>query len=428
MKKYVNSISQLARAESTIPLGTQTFSKSKTQYPVGVSPLFATKAKGAFIWDVDGNRYIDLVNSLAAVTLGYGDSRISKSVKKQLKLGVTLSLPTKLEAEVSELIVGLVPSAEMVRFSKNGSDATSAAIRLARSYTGRDHIIVCGYHGWQDWYIGSTSRNKGVPSIVAELTHSFEYNNIESLKTKLDLLQNKVAAVIIEPMNSTYPAPNFLESVKDLTHKAGAVLVFDEVITGFRFAKGGAQELFGVTPDLATFGKGIANGFPLSAVVGKKEIMSEMEHVFLSGTFGGELLSLAAAKNVLERHISEDICGDLINKGNLLFELTSKAIDENSLTSLVSLSGHPTWKFINWKATEKYTVEEIKTYFMQEIFQEGVLVLNSHNISLAHNQKKINKIAESYFRVFEKLKFVVDSGRLKEELKVAPLIPLFKVR
>ena len=428
MKKYVNSISQLARAESTIPLGTQTFSKSKTQYPVGVSPLFATRAKGAFIWDVDGNKYIDLVNSLAAVTLGYGDSRISRAVKKQLKLGVTLSLPTKLEAEVSELIVGLVPSAEMVRFSKNGSDATSAAIRLARSYTGRDHIIVCGYHGWQDWYIGSTSRNKGVPSIVAELTHSFEYNNIESLKIKLDLLQNKVAAVIIEPMNSTYPAPNFLESVKDLTHKAGAVLVFDEVITGFRFAKGGAQELFGVTPDLATFGKGIANGFPLSAVVGKKEIMSEMEHVFLSGTFGGELLSLAAAKNVLERHISEDICGDLINKGNLLFELTSKAIDENSLTSLVSLSGHPTWKFINWKATKKYTVEEIKTYFMQEIFQEGVLVLNSHNISLGHNQKIINKIAESYFRVFEKLKFVVDSGRLKEELKVAPLIPLFKVR
>ena len=428
MKKYINSISQLARAESTIPLGTQTFSKSKTQYPVGVSPLFATRAKGAFIWDVDGNKYIDLVNSLAAVTLGYGDSRISRAVKKQLRQGVTLSLPTKLEAEVSELIVGLVPSAEMVRFSKNGSDATSAAIRLARSYTGRDHIIVCGYHGWQDWYIGSTSRNKGVPSIVAELTHSFEYNNIESLKIKLDLLQNKVAAVIIEPMNSTYPAPNFLESVKDLTHKAGAVLVFDEVITGFRFAKGGAQELFGVTPDLATFGKGIANGFPLSAVVGKKEIMSEMEHVFLSGTFGGELLSLAAARNVLERHISEDVCGDLISKGNLLFELTSKAINENSLTNLVSLSGHPTWKFINWQATDKYTVEEIKTYFMQEIFQEGILVLNSHNISLAHNHKIINKITESYFQVFKKLKSVIESGRLREELKVAPLIPLFKVR
>jgi len=428
MKKYINSVSQLARAESTIPLGTQTFSKSKTQYPVGVSPLFVTRAKGAYIWDIDNNKYIDLVNSLAAVTFGYGDSKISKAVKNQLKLGVTLSLPTKLEAEVSELIVSLVPSAEMVRFSKNGSDATSAAIRLARSYTGRDHIIVCGYHGWQDWYIGSTSRNKGVPNAVAELTHSFEYNNIESLKLKLDLFGDKVAAVIIEPMNITYPAPGFLESVKDLTHKSGAVLVFDEVITGFRFSRGGAGELFGVTPDLATFGKGLANGFPLSAVVGKREIMSEMEHVFLSGTFGGELLSLAAAKNVLERHFNEDICGNLINKGNLLAELTTNAIIENNLTSLVSLSGHPTWKFINWQGTDEYTKDEIKTYFMQEIFQEGVLVLNSHNISLAHSKKIINKIADSYYRVFQKIKKVIDGSKLREELKVAPLLPLFKVR
>jgi glutamate-1-semialdehyde 2,1-aminomutase len=163
MRQFVNSVDHLKRAELTIPLGTQTFSKSKTQYPVGVSPLFATKARGAHIWDVDGNKYIDLVNSLAAVTLGYGDGPIEKAVKSQLKKGVTLSLPTKLEAEVSELITNLVPSAEMVRFSKNGTDATSAAIRLARSYTGRDHIIVCGYHGWQDWFIGSTSRNKGVP-------------------------------------------------------------------------------------------------------------------------------------------------------------------------------------------------------------------------------------------------------------------------
>ena len=428
MRSFLNSIAHLKRAENTIPLGSQTFSKSKTQYPVGISPLFATRAKGAYIWDVDNNKYIDMVNSLAAVTLGYGDSRISRAVKKQLKEGVTLSLPTKLEAEVSELIVSLVPAAEMVRFSKNGSDATSAAIRLARSYTGRDHIIVCGYHGWQDWYVGSTSRNKGVPRAVSELTHSFEYNNIESLKLKLNLLQDKVAAVIIEPMNSTYPVHGFLESVKDLTHKSGAVLIFDEVITGFRFAKGGAQELFGVTPDLATFGKGIANGFPLSAVVGKQEIMSEMEHVFLSGTFGGELLSLVAAKNVLERHISEDICGDLINKGNLLFELTSKSILENDLTDLVSLSGHPTWKFINWHSTSEYAQAELKTYFLQEMFQAGVLVLNSHNVSQAHNTRVINQISDSYSAVLSKLAEVIQKGTLRKELRAEPLVPLFKVR
>jgi glutamate-1-semialdehyde 2,1-aminomutase len=158
------------------------------QYPVGVSPLFVKKAKGAYIWDIDDNKYIDLVNALAAVTLGYRDKQVEIAVKKQLKIGVSLSLPTKLEAEVSELITQIVPAAEMVRFSKNGSDATSAAIRLARSYTGRDHIIVCGYHGWQDWYIGSTSRNSGVPNVVSGLTHSFEYNNIDSLKEKLTLL------------------------------------------------------------------------------------------------------------------------------------------------------------------------------------------------------------------------------------------------
>lgn len=428
MKRFINSVDQLARAELTIPLGTQTFSKSRTQYPVGVSPLFAKKAKRAYVWDIDGNKYIDLVSALAAVTLGYGDNKVENAVKKQLKMGVSLSLPTKLEAEVSELITQLVPAAEMVRFSKNGSDATSAAIRLARSYTGRDHIIVCGYHGWQDWYIGSTSRNSGVPKAVSGLTHSFEYNNIDSLKEKITLLDGNLAAVILEPMNSTYPKTGFLESVKDLTHKAGAVLIFDEIITGFRFSRGGAQEQFKVIPDLATLGKGIANGFPLAAVVGKKEIMLEMEKVFISGTFGGELLSLAASKVVLQRHINEDVCGDLAEKGNKLAELTLKAIHENNIDDVISLSGHPTWKFINWESTPNYSAQEIKTYFMQEVFQEGILVLGTHNITQAHNNRTINKIFDSYFRVFQKIKSALESNKLKEELRVPPLVPLFKVR
>ena len=345
-----------------------------------------------------------------------------------MKLGVSLSLPTKLEAEVSELITQIVPAAEMVRFSKNGSDATSAAIRLARSYTGRDHVIVCGYHGWQDWYIGSTSRNSGVPNVVSGLTHSFEFNNIDSLREKLTLFSEKVAAVILEPMSNTYPNIGFLESVKDLTHKAGAVLIFDEIITGFRFSKGGGQELFNITPDLATFGKGIANGFPLAAVVGKKEIMLEMEKVFISGTFGGELLSLAAAKVVLQKHINEDVCGDLAEKGGMLAELTLNAINENKIGNVLSLSGHPTWKFINWKPTSNYSAQEIKTYFMQEIFQEGILVLGTHNITQAHSKRIINKIADSYYRVFQKIRYVLESEKLREELKVQPLVPLFKVR
>lgn len=428
MKKFDKSTAQLSRAEISIPLGSQTFSKSKTQYPVGISPLYATKSKGSYIWDVDGNRFIDLVNSLAAVTFGYGDKGVEKSIIKQLKVGVSLSLPTKLESEVAELITELVPCAEMVRFSKNGSDATSAAIRLARAYTGRDQVLVCGYHGWQDWFIGSTSRSKGVPEAVSNLTLTFNFNDLDSLKSKLELLSNKVAAVIIEPMNSTYPNAEFLQGVKELTHKAGAILIFDEVITGFRFSKGGAQELFGVTPDLATFGKGIANGFPLSAVVGRKDVMLEMENVFISGTFGGELLSLAAAKYVLGRHSKFDICGELKSKGQKLFDLTNSAIQDSGLTDIVSLSGHPSWKFINWKSTNDYTIEALKTYFMQEIFQEGILVLGTHNMSLAHTNQVIKKIADSYFKVFKKIKAAIEAENLMQKLRVEPVTPLFRVR
>jgi glutamate-1-semialdehyde 2,1-aminomutase len=428
MRTFENSIKHLAVAEVTIPLGSQTFSKSKTQYPVGISPLYASRAKGAFLWDIDNNKYIDLVNALASVTLGYGDTRVAREVSKQLRKGISLSLPTKLESQVADLLTELIPSAEMVRFSKNGSDATAAAIRIARSYTGRDHVLVCGYHGWQDWYIGSTSRNKGVPSAVSQLTHSFNYNDIDSLIKKLSMLENKVAAVILEPMNREFPKDKFLEQVRELTSKAGAVLIFDEIITGFRFSKGGAQALFNIVPDISTFGKGIANGFPLSAVVGKKEIMLEMENVFLSGTFGGELLSLSAAKSVLERHITEDVCGELFAKGDLLAQLTLDAIDEHNLHSVVDLSGHPTWKFINWRQTNNYSPEEIKTYFMQEIFQHGVLVLGTHNISLSHSKRIIAKIADSYSIVFKKIKQVLEDDNLRDKLRVPPLVPLFKVR
>jgi glutamate-1-semialdehyde 2,1-aminomutase len=428
VSRYAKSEEQLKRAEQTIPLGSQTFSKSRTQYPVGISPLYAARAKGAEIWDVDGNKYIDLVSSLASITLGYGDSEVNKAVKKQLRLGVSLSLPARLEAEVSELIVEMVPSAEMVRFGKNGSDATSAAIRLARAFTGRDHIIVCGYHGWQDWYIGSTTRDKGVPSSVSSLTHKFEFNDIESLKQILVSWENEVAAVIMEPMNANFPNPGFLEQVQSLTSQAGALLIFDETITGFRYAKGGAQELFGVTPDLSTFGKGMANGFPLSAVVGRRDVMLEMEEIFFSGTFGGELLSLAAAKVVLERHLKQDLCGKLFSAGQNLSNKAEMAIAQNGLEGLLKISGHPTWRFLNWTATEDYSVDEIRTYFMQEVFKRGLLVLSTHNVTLAHTPSIIDGISDIYTEVFGRLNRAISDRTLQEELKVSPLKPLFKVR
>jgi glutamate-1-semialdehyde 2,1-aminomutase len=428
VSRFSKSMQHLLRAERTIPLGSQTFSKSRTQYPVGISPLYATKAKGAEIWDLDGNKYIDLVSALASVTLGYGDKKVEKAVIKQLKLGVSMSLPGVLEAEVAELIVEMVPSAEMVRFGKNGSDATSAAIRLARAYTGRDHVVVCGYHGWQDWYIGSTTRNKGVPDSVSALTHKFDFNNIDSLNSILNELDGKVAAVILEPMNLVYPEPGFLESVQEVTRKAGALLVFDETITGFRFAKGGAQELFGVTPDLSTFGKGMANGFPISAVVGRRDVMIEMEEIFFSGTFGGELVSLAAAKSVLERQANGGICEELNKLGAQLAEKVVMAASQNGLQNIVTLSGHPSWKFINWTGIDTYTIDELRTYFMQQAFQKGLLVLSTHNITTAFNESIIKRTLKIYSEVFAEMNHAIKTESLTQKLRVKPLKPLFRIR
>ena len=427
MRKFRKSEAHLNRAELTIPLGSQTFSKSRTQYPVGISPLFIKKAKGCHVWDLDGNKYIDLVSALASVTLGYGDSRVNTAVRKQLRRGVSFSLPGTLEAEVAEMICHLVPSAEMVRFGKNATDVTTAAVRLARAYTGKDRVVVCGYHGWQDWFIGSTSRNKGVPKATSDLTEVFKYNDLESLR-KILSEKNDVACVVMEPMNSSFPNPGFLEGVRELTKNHGVVLVFDETITGFRFSEGGAQELFNVIPDISTFGKGIANGFPLSVISGKREIMMEMEEIFFSGTFGGELLSLAAAKSVLELHINREVISQLEQTGLDLQNRVNSAVSQTDTQELLSLSGHPTWIFLNWREIDAYSADLLKTYFMQEMFQKGILILGTHNVNLAHTQRNLEKIEESYLSVLSSISNGIKQGDLQSKLKVAPLRPLFKVR
>ena len=427
VRKFRKSEAHLNRAELTIPLGSQTFSKSRTQYPVGISPLFIKKAKGCHVWDLDGNKYIDLVSALASVTLGYGDSRVNTAVRKQLKRGVSFSLPGTLEAEVAEMICHLVPSAEMVRFGKNATDVTTAAVRLARAYTGKDRVVVCGYHGWQDWFIGSTSRNKGVPKATSDLTEVFKYNDLESLR-KILSEKNDVACVVMEPMNSSFPNPGFLEGVRELTKNHGVVLVFDETITGFRFSEGGAQELFNVIPDISTFGKGIANGFPLSVISGKREIMMEMEEIFFSGTFGGELLSLAAAKSVLELHINREVISQLEQIGLDLQNRVNSAVSQTDTQELLSLSGHPTWIFLNWREIDGYSADLLKTYFMQEMFQKGILILGTHNVNLAHTQRNLEKIEESYLSVLSSISNGIKQGDLQSKLKVAPLRPLFKVR
>ena len=426
--RYSKSTKFLHRAEKSIPLGSQTFSKSRTQYPVGVSPLFINRANGTYVWDIDGNKYIDLVNSLAAITIGYKNKKIDNSVRKQMKKGSIFSLPGILEAEVAELIIETVPSAEMVRFAKNGSDVTTAAIRLSRAYTGKEEIAFCGYHSWQDWYIGSTSMNKGVPKDVAKLSHRFIYNDVESLRKIFDSRPDKIAAVILEPMTSEYPKNNFLNEVKGLAKKNNSILIFDETITGYRYSIGGAQLEFNVTPDLTTLGKGIANGYPLSAIVGKREIMKEIENIFFSGTFGGELLSLAAAKTVIQMHLNFDITGRITSVGSKIALELQKIINSYKMEEFLHISGHPTWKFLNWEGNEKFNTQVIKTYFMQEMFKKGVLVLSTHNNSLSLTEKISEQVVNVYGEVISNLSKSITDASLLSKLHVEPIKPLFTLR
>lgn len=427
-RSYKKSEAMLERALKTVPLAAQTFSKSKTQYPYGASPFFIQRAKGSKSYDVDGNEYLDFINALGSISLGYNDEDVLKAVKAQLEEGTIFSLPHPLEHIVAEKLVEVIPCAEMVRYGKNGSDATAGAVRVARGYTKRDYVVVCGYHGWQDWYIGSTPRNLGVPKATSDLTLKFEYNNIDSLKKVFDSHKDQIACVIMEPMNFEFPKPGFLEAVKELAHKNGALLIFDETVTGFRYSLGGAQELLGVMPDLATFGKGMSNGYPISAVVGRADIMKLMEEVFFSFTFGGECLSLAATLATVTKIQTQPVIEHMKAQGQKILDGISKIINDNDFGDILQMGGQPCWCILNIKDTPEYNSWTIKTLFLQEMLKRGILTLGSHETTYAHSDADIAQLLKAYAEVLPILKDGVRNNKVVKMLNCKPLVPLFKVR
>jgi len=427
-RQFKQSSAWLKRAEKTIPLGSQTFSKSRIAYPNNVSPLFIKHGQGCQVWDADDNQYTDFVSGLLSVSLGYCNKVVDDAVIEQIKSGVTFSLPHQLEMIVAEKLVELIPCAEMVRFGKNGSDATSAAIRLARAFTQKEHVAVCGYHGWQDWYIGSTSRDLGVPKATKELTHTFKYNNIASLEQIFLQNSNQIAAVILEPMNTHFPENDFLQKVKTLCQQYGAVLIFDETITGFRYNMGGAQQLFNVTPDLATFGKGMANGYPISAIVGRKDIMMLMEDIFFSGTFAGETLSLAATKATLDFMLENKVIEHLKLMGEKLQSGLKEIINDMQAQEWLSVTGHPVWSFLNISEQGSYSAIELKSLFLQEMAQQGFLLGGGHNLNYAHKSSDIESLLVAYRQVLATLAETIIKEDFITRFKGELLEPVFKVR
>lgn len=416
-----------ARAKNIIPAGSQTFSKGVTQFVEGFAPKYLHRGKGARVWDVDGNEFLDYVMACHPLILGYADDDVNQAVIEQLELGSTFSLMNELEVDVTELIIETVPCAEAARFGKNGADATTVGVRIARAVTGRDHIAYCGYHGWHDWYIANTDLNSGIPAFNRELAHSFTYNDLDSLERIFKDHPGQVAIVIMEPLTVLEPKGDFLHEVKKMAHHYGALLMFDEIITGYRFAIGGAQELTGVTPDLTSLAKAISNAIPLSAICGKKEYLFSLEKTFFSFTYGGDCLGLAAAKRCIAK------IRDL-NVPARLWEMGAKLKDGfNSLAAGLGLSdffqciGYPCRSIITLDGQGKYSDLEMKSYIQQELLREGVLWAAYHAMSWSHGPAEIDVTLKAYEAALSRFKKIVDSGAdLRSRIEGIPVRPVFR--
>ena len=410
------------RAAGLIPAGTQTLAKGPTQYVDGVAPKYLARGKGAHVWDVDGNEFIDLSMAIGPVVLGYGHASVDRAIAEQLERGITFSLMHPLEVEVAELVRRVVPGADSVRFSKTGCDVTSAAVRLARAYTGRDKVLCCGYHGWHDWYIGTSPRNAGVPLATRNLTEVFPYNDVFSLVEALD---EQVACVILEPTIFQAPDPDYLRVIKRACEAAGALLIFDEMWTGFRVALGGAQQRFDVVADLACFSKAIANGMPLSVLTGRADVMRLLEEdVFFFTTFGGEALSLAAAKATIEDLRELEVPARLEVAGKRLQEGYNHLAAKKGL-SHTKASGLACRSIITFDAAAGDPLLQ-KSLVQQELIRHGVLWTGFHNLCLAHGEPELDHVLLAYDRALDALSTALAKGQLAESLRGKPVQPVFR--
>ena len=418
-----------ARALETIPLASQTFSKSVMSTVEGAAPLFLERGDGARAWDVDGNAYIDYVLGLLPIVLGYRDVDVDGAIRAQLDKGISFSLATSLEPDLAERLVEIIPCAEMVRFGKNGSDATSAAIRLARAHTGRDKIAICGYHGWHDWYIGTTARHLGVPDAVRALSAIFRYNDADSLETLLKQGPDAFAAVILEPAGLEAPQPGFLEAVRSLCDRYGVVLVFDEIVTGFRIHLGGAQAVYGVTPDLASFGKAMGNGMPISAIVGRRDIMLRMNDIFFSGTFGGEALSLAASIATIDKLRRLDGPARFAALGQRLKRGVGEVIDSNGLKQELTVRGGDWWPAVTATGNGRADAVLVSSLLKQELIEAGVLMGSTFNLCLAHDAEDvIDETLAAWRSAAGKLAEALASNDPAARLRGKRMQPVFQVR
>ena len=412
-----------ARAQRIMTPVTQTLAKGPGQYSKGVSPKYVKRAKGAHIWDVDGNEFIDFQMGIGPISLGYAYPRVDDAIRAQLEDGITFSMMHELEVELAELIHEIIPNAESIRISKTGADVCSAAVRVARAFTGRAKVLCCGYHGWHDWYIGTTSRDKGIPQEVKDLTAAFEYNNLDSLKALLD---EDVACVILEPFIFDAPKDNFLHEVAALCKANGTLLIFDEMWTGFRIAVGGAQEYFGLTPDLAVYSKAFANGMPIALLTGRKDVMQLFEQdVFFFTTFGGEALSMAAAMATIAEMRERNVPARLAEQGRKLKDGYNDIAAGLGLSGFTKCYGYDCRTIVTFDPSAGNGME-LKAFMQQELFKRGILWGGFHNMCFSHSDADVAHTLAAYREVLPLLKSAIEAGDVAARLLGEPVEAVFR--
>lgn len=425
MKSFRKSEELLTRELKVSPLAAQTYSKSYRYFSRGVAPSYMDYGEGCYIYDVDGNKFIDFMCALGPITVGYNEPAVNEAVIKQVHKFASGSLQSELEVKLAEKICEIIPCAEMVRFVKNGGDATTAAVRLARAYTGRDRILMSGYHGMHDWSIGASENHKGVPEAVRKLTLSFTYNEIADLEEKLQ--ENEAAAVILEPVQGNGPKKGYLEAVKELAHKYGAILIFDEVVSGFHYALGGAQEMYGVSPDLVAFGKGMANGYPISAVAGKKELLEQIEQgVFVSTTFGGDSIAMAASLatiNILEQPGFYD---HITKIGTLIRDGIQERIAKYDLNDVLAVSGLPAHCGVAFEGHGSLDYLDVQSVYSQTLLQNGIIQFAIYFLNLHHTEKEAEVYLDATDKAFSFIRKAVDQDSLDGILIGGKVNPVFK--
>jgi glutamate-1-semialdehyde 2,1-aminomutase len=433
-RRFTRSNELQSRLHDLVPGGAHTYARGADQYPEFMAPILV-RGNGARVWDADGNWYVEYGMGLRSVTLGHRFQPVLDAVTAAITDGVSFSRPTELELLAAQDFLTLVPGADMVKFAKNGSDATTAAVRLARAATGRAVIAVCDqpFFSVDDWFIGTTPMDSGIPAAAAAGTMKFRYNDLPSLAAVLDT--GAVAAVVMEAATAlAEPEPGFLQGVRDLCDRYGALLIFDEMITGFRWSAGGAQAVYGVRPDLSCWGKAMGNGFPISALAGKREFMelgglrTERDRVFLlSTTHGPESGSLAAFRAVAAEYTTGDPVARMEDAGRMLADGVNTIAAELGIADHLQVLGRPSCLIFTTRDPEGQPSQEFRTLFLQELLERGVLG-QSFVTSTAHTEPDITHTIAACREAAAVYRKAIEQGGVDGLLVGRPVAPALRKR